>query len=190
MMGDLSGFDLSTRRIACTDVLSARYADGIPGCAHGERFRLLGHNRTFQVHWLKRVVAFFLDLITVFAPLWSFLYLEGVRAPWVYGVAGGVVLYAYSTFSEAVTRTTVGKFIVGLEVRSLRGPMSLSKAAVRNFPKLFWFAFPLLDTLAGLVVDGDPRQRWSDKILGTTVAQSHLIHVRTHPIEASDAGGR
>ncbi|TLZ82207.1 MAG: RDD family protein [Methanobacteriota archaeon] len=153
-------------------------------------FDLLGHNRTFQVHWLKRVVAFFLDLITVFAPLWSFLYLEGVRAPWVYGVAGGVVLYAYSTFSEAITRTTVGKFIVGLEVRSLRGPMSLSKAAVRNFPKLFWFAFPLLDTLAGLVVDGDPRQRWSDKILGTTVAQSHLIHVRVHPIEASDAGGR
>src|SRR5881296_2484278 len=117
-------------------------------------FDLLGHNRTFQVHWLKRVVAFFLDLITVFAPLWSFLYLEGVRAPWVYGVAGGIVLFAYSTFSEAMTRTTVGKFI------------------------------------AGLVVDGDPRQRWSDKILGTTVAQSHLIHVRVHPIEASDAGGR
>src|SRR2546429_4473809 len=153
-------------------------------------FDLLGHNRTFQVHWLKRVVAFFLDLITVFAPLWSFLYLEGVRAPWVYGVAGGVVLYAYSTFSEAVTRTTVGKFIVGLEVRSLRGPMSLSKAAVRNFPKLFWFAFPLLDTLAGLVVDGDPRQRWSDNVLGTTVAQSHLIHVREHSFESQTPSGR
>jgi len=65
-------------------------------------FDLLGHNRTFQVHWLKRVVAFFLDLITVFAPLWSFLYLEGVRAPWVYGVAGGIILFAYSTFSEAM----------------------------------------------------------------------------------------
>src|SRR5439155_11835089 len=89
-------------------------------------FDLLGHNRTFQVHWLKRVVAFFLDLITVFAALWSFLYLEGVRAPWVYGVAGGVVLYAYSTFSYAVTRTAVGKFIVGLQVRSLHGLVSLS----------------------------------------------------------------
>src|SRR5207247_4953944 len=107
--------------------------------------------------------------------LLSFLCREGGRAPWVYGVAGGVVLYCYSTFSEAVTRTTVGKFIVGLEVRSLHGPMSLSKAAVRNFPKLFWFAFPLLDTLAGLVVDGAPRQRWFDKILATTVATSHLI---------------
>src|SRR5436309_10385077 len=102
-------------------------------------FDLLGHNRTFQVHWLKRVVAFFLDLITVFAPLWSFLYLEGARAPWVYGVAGGVVLYGYSTFSEAVTRTTVGKFIVGLEVRSLRGPQTLAKASGRTFASLLLF---------------------------------------------------
>src|SRR3989454_7632900 len=101
-----------------------------------------------------------------------------------------MLFFAYSTFSEAVTRTTVGKFIVGLEVRSLRGPMSLSKAAVRNFPKLFWFAFPLLDTLAGLVVDGGPRQRGADKILGTTVAPTPLIHFRTPPIDASGAGGR
>src|SRR5438132_1037003 len=79
-------------------------------------FDLLGHNRTLQVHWLKRVVAFFLDLITVFAPLWSFLYLEGVRAAWVYGVAGGMSLFAYSTFSEAISRTPGGKFIVRLEV--------------------------------------------------------------------------
>src|SRR5438132_11690003 len=95
-------------------------------------FDLLGHNRTFQVHWLKRVVAFILDLITVFAPLWSFLYLEDVRAAWVYGVAGGMVWFAYSTFSEALSRTTVGTFTVGLEVRSLRGPMTLSKPAARN----------------------------------------------------------
>jgi len=153
-------------------------------------FDLLGHNRTFQVHWLKRVVGFVIDLAGVFAPLWSFLYTQGVRSAWVYGILGGLVLYAYSTIAEAVFRTTAGKFIVGLEVRSLHGPMTLAKAAVRNFPKLFWFAFPLLDTLAGLVVDGDPRQRWSDKVLGTTVVQYHLIHVRTHPIESADAGGR
>jgi len=153
-------------------------------------FDLIGHNRTFQIHWLKRVVGFFLDLATVFVPLWSFLYLEGIRAPWMYGIVGGILLFAYSTFSEAIFRTTVGKMAVGLEVRSLRGPMTLSKAAVRNFPKLFWFAFPLLDTLAGLVVDGDPRQRWSDNILGTTVAQSHLIHVRHHSLDAPEAGAR
>ncbi len=150
-------------------------------------FDLIGHNRTFQIHWVKRVIAFFLDLAVIFAPLWSFLYLTGVRQPWVYGVLGGFLLYAYSTAMEAAARCTIGKFILGLEVRSIRGPMTLGKAAVRNFPKLFWFAFPLLDTLAGLVVDGDPRQRWSDKILGTTVAQSHLIDVRIHRLDSVES---
>jgi len=153
-------------------------------------FDLLGHNRTFQIHWVKRLLAFGIDLAGVFAPLWSFLYTQGVRSPWVYGVLGGIVLYAYSTVAEGIFRSTAGKFIVGLEVRSLRGPMTLGKAAVRNVPKLFWFVFPLLDTLAGLVVEGDPRQRWSDKVLGTTVVQYHLIEVRSHPIDVADAGGR
>src|SRR5947208_14370883 len=96
-------------------------------------FDILGHNRTLQVHWLKRVVAFLLDLITVFAPLWSLLFLEGIRAPWVYGAAGGMLLYAYSTFAEAISRTTVGKLSVGLWVRVVRAPMNLSKAWVPNF---------------------------------------------------------
>src|SRR2546428_13042961 len=160
------------------DVLIARRPIGFRDALMVSGFDLLGHNRTFQVHWLKRVVAFFLDLITVFAPLWSFLFLEGVRAAWVYGVAGGMVLFAYSTFSEAVTRTTVGKFIVGLEVRSLRGPMSLSKAAVRNFPKLFWFAFPLLDTLAGLVRGGEAAARGAEEKRPSTGAQSHPVPLR------------
>lgn len=153
-------------------------------------FDIIGHNRTFQIHWIKRVIAYFIDLATVFAPLWSVLYVQGIREPWIYGVVGGLVLFAYSSILEAIFRTTMGKFIVGLEVRSLRGPMTLSKALVRNIPKLFWFAFPLLDTLAGLVVDGDPRQRWSDNILGTTVAQSHLIHVREHSLDSLSADGR
>lgn len=153
-------------------------------------FDIIGHNRTFQIHWIKRVIAYFIDLAFVFAPVWSLLYTQGVRAPWVYGIFGGIVLFSYSTFLEAIFRTTVGKFIVGLEVRSLRGPMTFGKAVVRNIPKLFWFAFPLLDTLAGLVVDGDPRQRWSDNILGTTVAQSHLIRVREHSLDSLSTGSR
>jgi len=151
---------------------------------------LIGHNRTFQIHWAKRVAAFVTDLVFVFAPLWSVLYLWGERRPAMFGIFGGIVLYWYSVAAEAVFRKTLGKFIVGLEVRSLRGPMTFAKSAVRNIPKLFWFAFPLLDTVAGLVVEGDPRQRWSDKVLGTTVAQSSLIHVRVHRIKSLDAGAR
>ncbi|MGQ0797226.1 MAG: RDD family protein [Methanobacteriota archaeon] len=151
---------------------------------------LLGHNRTFQIHWAKRVLAFAIDLAFVFAPLWILLFYADQRSPLVYGLWGGLTLYLYSTFAESLFRATVGKYIVGLEVRSLRGPMTASKAAVRNIPKLFWFAFPVLDTLAGLLVEGDPRQRWSDKVLGTTVAQSSLIHVRVHRLDGVGAGPR
>ncbi|HLE55100.1 MAG TPA: RDD family protein [Thermoplasmata archaeon] len=148
-------------------------------------FDLLGHNRTFQVHWVKRVFAFMIDVVFIFAPVWTLLYLNGERAPWVYGVVGGIFLYAYSTFAEAIFRRTCGKFLMGLEVRPLHGSMTLGKAAVRNIPKIFWFAFPLLDTIAGMTVDGDPRQRWSDHVLGTTVAQSRLLRVKVHRIDTA-----
>ena len=95
-------------------------------------FDLLGHNRTFQLHWIKRVVAFVIDLLFVFAPLWTFLYYNGERAAWVYGVLGGVALYAYSVGGEAIFRRTAGKYIVGLEVRPVRGPMTFARAAVRT----------------------------------------------------------
>ncbi len=153
-------------------------------------FDLIGHNRTYQVHVVKRVVGYIIDLLFVFAPLWTFLYFNGERAAWVYGVLGGVVLYAYSVAGEAIFRTTCGKYICGLEVRPMRGPMTFAKAAVRNIPKLFWFIFPFLDSLAGMLVDGDPRQRWSDHVLGTTVAQSRLITVKTHRAAAAHHGAR
>ncbi len=153
-------------------------------------FDLIGHNRTYQLHMVKRVVAYVIDLLFVFAPLWTFLYFNGERAAWVYGVLGGVVVYAYSVAGEAIFRTTCGKYIVGLEVRPMRGPMTFAKAAVRNIPKFFWFIFPFLDTLAGMLVEGDPRQRWSDHVLGTTVAQSRMIQVRAHHPRASRDGAR
>ncbi len=153
-------------------------------------FDLIGHNRTYQIHMVKRVAAYVIDLLFVFAPLWTFLYFNGERAPWVYGVFGGVALYAYSVAAEAIFRTTCGKYIAGLEVRPVRGPMTFGKAAVRNIPKFFWFIFPFLDTLAGMLVDGDPRQRWCDHILGTTVAQSHLIKVKVHRASPAHEGAR
>lgn len=153
-------------------------------------FDLIGHNRTFQVHWAKRVVAFFVDILFVFAPLWTFLYFNGERTAWVFGVLGGAALYVYSVIAEAIFRTTCGKYIAGLEVRPVHGPMTFAKAAVRNIPKVFWFLFPFLDTIAGMLVEGDPRQRWSDHVLGTTVAQSHLIRVKVHRLEPSRSGAR
>jgi len=148
-------------------------------------FDILGQNRTLQVHWARRVAAFLLDCIVVLAPVSTFLFLIGERRVAAYGILSGVAFWVYATAAEALVRKTVGKTIAGLEVRSVSGPMTFGKAAVRNVPKLFWYLFPALDTIAGLLMQGDPRQRFSDRILGTTVAQSSLIHMRLRRAEAA-----
>ncbi|HEY5539248.1 MAG TPA: RDD family protein [Thermoplasmata archaeon] len=147
-------------------------------------FDLLGHNRTLQIHWGKRIAAFVIDSLVVLGPVLVVLLLLRVQRIETYGITSGIAFFAYGTITEAMWRKTVGKAIAGLEVRPVAGPMSLGKAAVRNIPKLFWYLFPLLDTVAGLLVDGDPRQRFSDRILGTTVAQSSLIHVHLQRVES------
>ncbi|MEK6810691.1 MAG: RDD family protein [Candidatus Thermoplasmatota archaeon] len=148
-------------------------------------FDILGQNRTLQIHWGKRIVAFLIDCLVVLGPVWVALLFLGERRIASYGIVSGVAFFFYATIAEALWRKTVGKAIAGLEVRPIGGPMTFGKAAVRNVPKLFWFLFPLLDTVAGLLVEGDPRQRFSDRILGTTVAQSSLIHVRLQRIGAA-----
>src|SRR3989442_10985892 len=188
MMGDLSGpfVNAGGRGPRYVLIRSPEMRDRDALMVNG--FDIIGQNRTLQIHWAKRVVAFAIDCIVVLAPVWSVLFLLGDRRVTAYGVTSGLVFFAYATVAEGIWRKTVGKTIAGLEVRAVAGPMTLGKAAVRNVPKLFWFLFPLLDTIAGLLVEGDPRQRFSDRILGTTVAQPSLIHVRLHRIEAPQQG--
>src|SRR2546426_2654016 len=42
-------------------------------------FDIIGQNRTLQVHWAKRIVAFALDCVVVLSPVWIFLYVIGER---------------------------------------------------------------------------------------------------------------
>src|SRR3989442_10104147 len=125
-----------------------------PGCRPRDAlmvngFDIIGQNRTLQIHWTKRIVAFAIDCVVVLAPVWTVLFLLGDRRVSAYGVTSGLAFFAYATVGEGIWRKTVGKTIAGLEVRAVAGPMTLGKAAVRNVPKLFWFLFPLLDTIAG-----------------------------------------
>jgi len=133
-------------------------------------FEVLGHSRALQVHWARRGGAYVLDAVVVLMPTWMILALLGAASGVVFlAVASGVVFVLYGTAAEALHGKTLGKYVFDLEVRSVRGPMTLGKAALRNAPKFFWYLFPLLDAILGLVGQGDPRQRFSDRALGTTV---------------------
>jgi len=146
---------------------------------------VLGHSRALQAHWGRRVAAYVLDVIVVLMPTWTILALLGARDTVLLAVASGVVFVLYGTAAEALHGKTLGKFALGLEVRGIRGPLTVRKAAARNAPKFFWYVFPLLDLLLALIGQGDPRQRFSDRAIGTTVVWREAIAL--HPPPAARA---
>jgi len=132
-------------------------------------FEVLGHNRALQAHWARRVGAYAIDTLAVLLPTWAVAWTVGAGDIVLLALASGVVYVAYGGTAEAFYGKTLGKLVLGLEVRPVWGPMTVRKAAARNAPKFFWYVFPLLDAILGLVGQGDPRQRFSDRALGTTV---------------------
>jgi len=140
-------------------------------------FEVLGHSRALQMHWLRRLAAFAFDVILVLMPTWTILRVLGATDAVFLAVASGVVFVLYGSAAESLHGMTLGKYVFDLEVRSVRGPLTVGKAVARNVPKFFWYLFPLLDAILGLVGVGDPRQRFSDRAFGTTVVWRRAVPV-------------
>jgi uncharacterized RDD family membrane protein YckC len=145
-------------------------------------------------HWLLRFVALLIDSIPLaiisYVIFWfaivSLLFTTNVT---VYGVVVGSVvsiswwawillfpilygIFALSYFiiMEVTMGATIGKKIVGLEVRMSNGSkVTFDKSFIRNISKLFGI-FLILDWLVGIATPGpDPHQKYTDRIAGTTV---------------------
>ncbi len=140
-------------------------------------FEVLGNSRALQAHWLRRLGAYAIDLFVVLVPTWIVLTFFGAGEVIFLSLVAGVVFVVYGTTAEMLAGKTLGKHALGLEVRCLRGPMTVRKAAARNAPKFFWYIFPLLDLLLALVGSGDPRQRFTDRALGTTVVWREMAPI-------------
>lgn len=146
---------------------------------------MLFRNSVLRVHWIKRLGAAFVDVLTVFVPVWALAIVFGLRGLDLDAVAGltsGVCWFIYSTACEYAYGYTLGKKLASLRVSSERGDLTLKEAAVRNVSKLFWFIMLPLDILIGMLSYGDPRQRFTDRIFQTTVVStlpaSSLIHFK------------
>jgi uncharacterized RDD family membrane protein YckC len=139
-------------------------------------------------HWLLRIVAALIDSVPwaiVGWVVWWVLVWNGTGAPlygafasfwwlvWVFlvPVFYGLLYVIYSTVMESSTSAaTLGKRVMGLRVQMLDGSKAPSnKVLTRNISKIFWIIF-LIDILIGFATPGpDPRQRYFDRIAGTTV---------------------
>jgi len=138
---------------------------------------IIGNDKSLQDHWVKRLVAIIIDYLIFWVIssllLWFVIFPLNWKLPFVWTIfqpgLSGVFLFIYSLVMESSSSgATLGKRVMNLRVIPISGDMDTGKAAIRNISKIHGF-FLVLDWLVGFVSDGDPKQKWLDRVGGTTV---------------------
>ena len=152
-------------------------------------FDVLSGSKQLQIHWMKRIVAGVIDLAIVTAPISLAFVAEENPDIILAGILSGFGFFLYSTLLEGLFGQTWGKKIVGLSVVTAGHQHSLVHAAIRSIPKFFWYIFLPFDIIAGLAMEGDPRQRFTDHIASTKVI-ALSTEKRNRAIQTSGESGR
>jgi uncharacterized RDD family membrane protein YckC/ribosomal protein S27AE len=135
-------------------------------------FDLIGHNAALQEHWIRRLFAALIDGIILAIVVFIFNFALNIFG-WglfVWPFFGGLLWWLYSFFFEGIMGATIGKKLISLQVVAVDGLMDLPRAMIRNVSKIYWI-FLLIDLLVGGLTQGDPRQRFLDRIARTTVTR-------------------
>jgi uncharacterized RDD family membrane protein YckC len=141
-------------------------------------------------HWLYRFLAIVIDYVIIgiiafviyyfaIAPLiWPRTTLFGVTysaEPWwtsstLYPLIQGIIFLIYAAILDMSWGATVGKRVLGFQVQMVNGSkIDFGKAFIRNISKIYPL-FLLLDWIIGIATPGaDRRQKYTDRIAGTTV---------------------
>ena len=150
-------------------------------------------------HWVLRLIALIIDGIIfviisailsllLFVPLLFTGALVGFWATWGYVLVlpfvAGILWVLYSVILEVSWGATIGKRILGLQVQTVSGSkITIDKAFIRNISKIFWL-FLILDWLVAVATPGaDRRQKYSDRIAGTTVVQVSQAFASVSPTQ-------
>jgi uncharacterized RDD family membrane protein YckC len=146
-------------------------------------------------HWLYRFLALVIDSIIIAIPvyiIWNFVFwsLFWSGAWWMIGFGSwlilpfflGLIEVLYFAILEVSWGATIGKRILGLQVQTLKGDkVNFSQAFIRNISKIYWI-FLLLDWLIAIVTSGaDRRQKYTDRMAGTTVVQARQAFASVTP---------
>jgi uncharacterized RDD family membrane protein YckC len=150
-------------------------------------FDALTKDSKAQSYWAYRLVALIIDALIVFVPLAIitvivavFVALGGPFGFTPFGIIfGGVVsilwyllFILYNMVAESTWGAGFGKRFMHLKVISKSGSNpTMGEAFVRNISKIYWLIL-LLDVIVGLAVSKDYHQKYSDKLMGTSVVQA------------------
>jgi len=155
---------------------------------------LVGGNPALQEHWIKRFIALFIDAILLGIVLVVLNIAFGILVyGWViWPFVVGTIWLLYATLMEGSSgHATIGKKVMNLQVVAIDGSMTVEKALIRSISKVHGLLL-LLDWLLGFVTQGDPRQRYLDRIARTTVTRvdanayieeqfRQMQHIPPHP---------
>lgn len=132
-----------------------------------------------QEHWIKRVIAYFIDSVIVSIATGILLVVAlfpifisdplGFFNLFNFQFAVGALAVVYFIVAETVYGTTIGKNVLGLKVVTTSGEkLVIEKAFIRNISKIIP-VLPLLDVIGGVLTSADLHQKYSDRIANTTV---------------------
>jgi uncharacterized RDD family membrane protein YckC len=98
------------------------------------------------------------------APIWAFWLL--------YPLILGIIQIIYFVILEVYWGATLGKRILGMQVQLTKGgKVTIDKSFIRNISKILW-PLVIIDWLIAILTPGpDKRQKFTDRIAGTTVVQ-------------------
>lgn len=150
-------------------------------------FEKIGSDTKLQDHWIRRLVAFIIDAIIVgiaaliIAAIISIpliLMAAATGLPWfvfnpfIGPFFWGILGVLYFALLESWYGWTFGKKIMNLKVAKINGQKpTLDVALIRDLSKIYWI-LTLIDVIIGLATPGDPHQKISDRIAGTTVVST------------------
>ena len=142
---------------------------------------IIGSNKALQDHEIKRFVAYVIDWIIVIVVSWI---IAAILFASAFAIGGfgtlfwgigflpfALIAILYWAIQEAFMGATIGKKIMGLQVVGTTGPIDLVKALIRNLTKIHGLLL-LIDWFVGLAMEGDPRQKATDRFAGTTVVRT------------------
>ena len=138
-----------------------------------------------QNYWLRRIFAFVIDVIivvvilvvvAVFVAIPSFA-LSGTAGltsffAGVFAILAGVIIFLYFIVAEVTRGATVGKQAMHLKVVGPKGGNpTVVQSLVRNISKIYWILL-LLDVVIGLATSKQYTQKFSDRLVGTSVVST------------------
>jgi uncharacterized RDD family membrane protein YckC len=135
-----------------------------------------------QSYWVRRLLAFVIDVIIVVIilvvvavavaiPAFALSGTAGLVSLFagVFSIAAGVIIFLYFIIAEVTRGATIGKQVFHLKVVGPNGGNpTVIESLVRNISKIYWLLL-LLDVIVGLATSKQYTQKFSDKLVGTSV---------------------